>query len=78
MILVAQYSPVVVLAQRLFAPIEVPPAAEAAVQVEHPAGMAAAVVVVVVGAAEVDTDADPTELHPLVVVRVDHEGHQVV
>lgn len=75
MILVVQYSPVEVLAQRLFAPIEVPPAAEVAVQVEHPVGMAAAVVVVVVAAAEVDIDADPTELHPLVAVRVDHEGH---
>lgn len=74
MILVVQYSPVEVLAQHLFAPIGVPPAAEVAVQVEHPAGMAAAVVVVVVEAAEVDIDADPTELHPLVVVRVDHEG----
>lgn len=61
-ILAVQYSPVEVLAQSLFAPIEVPPAAGVAVQVEHPAGMAV-VVVVVVGVAEVDIDADPTELH---------------
>lgn len=63
-ILVVQYLPVEVLVRHLFAPIEVPPAAGVAAQVEHPAGMAVVVVVVVVGVAEVDIDADPTELHP--------------